>query len=60
MRLYILIKPLKPLQNVPLFSPSYVCYHMTALELDARQKKNAIICTRKKKSKIGYDSEIQQ
>lgn len=38
MRLYILIKPLKPLQNVPLFSPLYVCYHMMALELDARQK----------------------
>lgn len=59
MRLYILIKPLKPLQNVPLFSPSYVCYHMTALELDARQKK-MLLYAPEKKSKIGYDSEIQQ
>lgn len=48
MRLYILIKPLKPLQIEQLFSPSYVCYHMTALELDARPKKIQLYSPRKK------------
>jgi len=35
-------------------SPSYVCYHMTALELDARPKKNSIICTPGKKNCLWF------
>ncbi len=54
MRLYILIKPLKPSQNVQLFSLSYVFYHMMVLEIDARPK-NAI-----RLQKTGHESETQQ